>query len=93
MLVLWIIGIVVGVLFIIKAERVADIWRSTEFSVNTENGKRRSQLMRRSGFWKFIGIVVVVVSAFLLSGGDRLFVSKSTEVILQSTPKENDAIK
>lgn len=93
MLVLWIIGIIVGVLFIIKAEKVADIWRSTEFSTNTEQGKRRRQLMRRSGFWKFIGVVVVVLSVFLLSGGDTLFVSKSTEAILKSTPKENEAIK
>lgn len=82
-----------GVIMVYKAEKIADIWRSTEFSANTEGGKRRSQLMRRNGFWKFLGVAISIISIFLISGGDRLFVSKSTDAILNSTPQESDVIK
>ena len=93
MLVLWIIMLLFGILITIKAEKAADIWRSTEFSTNTSDGKRQRQLVRRSGFWRIIGVIMVVLSIFLISGGDDLFVSKSTEAILESTPDRNDIIK
>ncbi len=93
MLVVWIFLLIIGLFVLIKAEKIADIWRSTEFSSNTSDGKRQRQLMRRMGFWKLIGVIIVAISIFLIAGGDDLFIDKSTDAILNSTPKEKEVIK